>query len=160
MMREIKRVLQADGIIIISTPDKYYHSDINSVKSKFHIKEIYKEDFTLLIREFYSNSIFLYQKSMFCSTIFSEKRNNQLIIYEGDYLKIESSHTFSPSFHIAIASDKEIPDPSPSSIFSSTLLFQDILKLHELLVKKTLSYKTGNFMLSPFKKLRSIFLKK
>lgn len=40
-MKEIKRVLKTDGILIMSTPDKKYYSDRDMFKNEFHIKEFY-----------------------------------------------------------------------------------------------------------------------
>ena len=39
MMREVKRVLRPDGILIISSPDKYVYSDVSGYKNPFHVRE-------------------------------------------------------------------------------------------------------------------------
>ena len=53
-LKEIKRVLKDDGILIMSTPDKKLFTDERSGKpSEFHVKEFYKEDFLkFLYKEF------------------------------------------------------------------------------------------------------------
>lgn len=159
MMAEIKRVLKPDGLLIISTPDKYFHSDAKTIKSKFHVKELYKEEFGSLIKQFFSNVIFLQQKSMFCSAILPAENSEHLFFYEGDFQKIEKSDSLNPVFYIAIASDREIQVPA-GSIFNSSWSFQDILEKREALIKNSLTYKTGHLLLSPLKLIRSVFKKR
>jgi 2-polyprenyl-3-methyl-5-hydroxy-6-metoxy-1,4-benzoquinol methylase len=60
-LREIKRVLKPDGILIISTPDKLYYSDIPNVKGDFHIKEFYEEEFNRFLKEYFRCVDFNYQ---------------------------------------------------------------------------------------------------
>ena len=55
MMREIKRVLYPEGILIISSPDKYVYSDIPGYKNEFHVKELYAREFEALLKEHFAN---------------------------------------------------------------------------------------------------------
>lgn len=50
-MRQIKRVLKDDGILIISTPNKKYYSDETEYRNPFHVKELYREEFQGLLEE-------------------------------------------------------------------------------------------------------------
>ncbi|MEW6108499.1 MAG: glycosyltransferase [Nitrospirota bacterium] len=43
---EIKRVLKADGLLVISTPDKANYSDRYAHENEFHIKEFTKDEFS------------------------------------------------------------------------------------------------------------------
>jgi ubiquinone/menaquinone biosynthesis C-methylase UbiE len=49
MMEEIKRVLKPNGVLVISSPDKYYFSDLSKLKNEFHIKELYYDQFKALV---------------------------------------------------------------------------------------------------------------
>src|SRR5690606_13277305 len=42
MMNEVKRVLKPEGTLIISSPDKYFYSDLRNYNNPFHVKELYK----------------------------------------------------------------------------------------------------------------------
>ena len=53
MMREIKRVLRPDGLLIISSPNRKTYSEDLGNHNHFHIKELYLEEFNdLLIASF------------------------------------------------------------------------------------------------------------
>lgn len=47
---EIRRVLQPDGILIMSTPDKRLYSDIVGFKNEFHVKEFYENEFQSFLK--------------------------------------------------------------------------------------------------------------
>jgi 2-polyprenyl-3-methyl-5-hydroxy-6-metoxy-1,4-benzoquinol methylase len=52
MLAEIKRVLRPDGIMIISTPDKLFYSDVTGYRNAYHVKELYLDEFKALIERF------------------------------------------------------------------------------------------------------------
>lgn len=58
---EVKRVLKPDGILIISTPDKMYHTDIPNQINEFHVKEFYEKEFLEFLKEYFVNVDFYYQ---------------------------------------------------------------------------------------------------
>jgi len=49
MISEIKRVLKPNGTLIISSPDKRNYSEGPGIANPYHIKELYEEEFKLLI---------------------------------------------------------------------------------------------------------------
>ena len=49
MLREIKRVLREDGVLLISSPDKKYYSDELNYSNPYHVKELYRDEFEALI---------------------------------------------------------------------------------------------------------------
>lgn len=52
-LKEIKRCLKDDGILIISSPDKRTYSDLPDFHNEFHVKEFYFDEFdAFLHREF------------------------------------------------------------------------------------------------------------
>ena len=61
-LQEIKRLLKPEGILIISTPDKLFYSDIPKYKNEFHIREFYHDEFKKLLAEYFKNVIILGQK--------------------------------------------------------------------------------------------------
>lgn len=69
MMLEIKRVLKPDGILIISSPNKYVHQDKNKNINPFHIKELYEEEFKGLMALHFKSCYFLDQKLITGSAI-------------------------------------------------------------------------------------------
>ena len=54
MMAEIKRVLKPSGLLIISSPDKYYYSIEPDTKNEFHVKELFEHQFKDLVSKHFS----------------------------------------------------------------------------------------------------------
>lgn len=126
MMREIKRILRPNGLLIISSPDKYAYSDLTGNKNQYHIKELYYEEFKNLLEKYFCNVVIYGQRILFGSGIFSEKQKSNFIIYD---IKEIENETFEkarfngmshPVYSIAIASDSELP-PAISSMMEQPL---------------------------------------
>ena len=47
-LTEIKRVLKKDGVLIISTPDKLIYSDKPGYNNEYHVKEFYRDEYSIL----------------------------------------------------------------------------------------------------------------
>jgi len=60
-LKEIKRVLKKDGILIISTPDKYIYSDIPKYKNEYHLREFYFYEFRDFLNKYFKNISFYNQ---------------------------------------------------------------------------------------------------
>jgi ubiquinone/menaquinone biosynthesis C-methylase UbiE len=112
MMSEILRVMKPDGTLIISSPDKYFYSDQPKYKNPFHVKELYHEEFQILLNSHFKNTLFFDQKVCAGSLIVANdksqkqfknifKNNNQIDAING--LK-------SPIYNIAIASNGPLPN--------------------------------------------------
>jgi ubiquinone/menaquinone biosynthesis C-methylase UbiE len=69
MMSEIKRVLKPEGTLIISSPDKYFYSDKRNYNNPFHVKELYKADFTELISKYFKNYSLYSQSYIYGSSL-------------------------------------------------------------------------------------------
>lgn len=158
MLTEIKRVLKPGGILIISTPDKKNYSDLPGYNNPFHLKELYEHEFKALLSKFFANHHCFYQALTLTSVAFTESEK-KLKVYDGDYEKIQSRNNIDAGYLLAIASDLHIDRPD-ASIFMSHSVLQTILDEKERLVKNTLSYKIGHFLLWPLKLIRNTRHKK
>jgi 2-polyprenyl-3-methyl-5-hydroxy-6-metoxy-1,4-benzoquinol methylase len=45
MFLEIKRILRPGGLLLMSTPEKLFYTDLPNVQNEFHVKELYLEEF-------------------------------------------------------------------------------------------------------------------
>jgi len=162
MLKEIKRVLKDEGILIISTPDKRYYSDERNYKNPFHIKELYLNEFELLIGSHFKNSLFFGQNIVGGSMVIPIKEVNNLKSFNGDYSSIEAKN-FNPMYIISIASDIDLIEYNKMSYFTGQTInnknIEEVLKKIKKEVredtvkwiKSSRSYRLGNILLRPFR---------
>jgi len=70
-LNEVLRVLKPDGLLIISTPDRYYYSDIKKADNEYHVKEFYHDQFHRFLSGSFRSVNYGYQNKVFASYIFS-----------------------------------------------------------------------------------------
>jgi len=71
LIANFDRVLTSDGMLIISSPDKYTYSDKSGFRNEFHLRELYREEFLALLRPYFSHVYLFGQKLLFQSAIWS-----------------------------------------------------------------------------------------
>ncbi|MBO9572487.1 MAG: hypothetical protein J7497_09815, partial [Chitinophagaceae bacterium] len=142
------------GVLIISTPDKQNYSDKPNYMNKFHIKELYENEFRELVNRYFRHSIFAYQKADFFSLIVPENNKGEFTVYGGDYGQIKMDHALNPIYLISLASDNPV-DLNIISIFNDRGIYKSIRQEIFGAFRRSRSYRIGNFILQP-----AIFLKK
>lgn len=113
MMREIKRVLRPDGVLLISSPDKHNYSDVPRYRNEFHVKELYEEDFRRLLESHFRHQVLMGQRVMYGSVISSMATASKFVTYRSAEGKIEEAPgVIAPLYWIALASDAplQLPD--------------------------------------------------
>lgn len=111
MMTEIKRVLKPGGMLLISSPDKKYYSDLTGYKNPFHVKELYQHEFEDLLSHYFKHTSYCRQKNFIGSLIvprFYQEEGESVIMYDGDYDKLVAND-MGAQFLVALASDSELP---------------------------------------------------
>ena len=154
MMQEAKRVLKPGGIIVISTPDKYFYSDKRNFKNKFHIKELYKNEFLDLISRYFGKTQLLNQMFINGNSIINDDAASlKSEVVTGDFSAITEEEK-EGTYLIIIASDQDFVQQGLSIFNGSnvTKLEENKLAAHFL---NSSTYKTGKLVLAPF-----MFLKK
>lgn len=160
MFLEIKRVLKPDGILIMSSPDKKYYSDIPNFKNKFHVKELYFEEFEELVKKHFKFSDFYVQKAFNLNSIVADFADfSKMNVYNGSHLNIEKGEN-SHLYVISVASDCKNEKLS-TSLFNgfsiNKLRTEQFLKANSNLIRSTNSYRLGNFIIAPLFYLKKIF---
>ncbi|ATG90446.1 class I SAM-dependent methyltransferase [Methylomonas koyamae] len=172
MYAEIKRVLRPNGILIISTPDKHFFSDITEHRNAYHVKELYFDEFESLNNRYFLNTLMFSQKLHYGSLIIPHSTSNGCFsILSGDHSKIQLCNSISePTYHICIASDNQIADLG-FSIFDGIEIIDSMeIKISEQSLalsklesnfcalkkvkddlEKSLAYRLGSLILWPFK---------
>lgn len=146
IMQEIKRVLKPDGLLIMSSPDKSNYSEKRGFINKYHVKELYSEEFKNLIKKYFKYDKMLFQRYFHGSMIFSEGNIEKITEFRGDFDKIDKFDFFDNMiFNIALASDNEININKNASVFDATNFVSEVFN------SKT--YKLANIIAKPFRYL-------
>jgi O-antigen biosynthesis protein len=151
MMRELRRVLQADGLLIISTPDKRYYSEEPKITNEYHVKELYEAEFHDLLERHFRNVRVMHQRILHASVIDAQAGDCGITLYEGDYGNISKIRRIEKApYLVALASDGNLP-PMNTSLFDGTALLHGLfLELHrrevEVVYKEAELQKLHNFL--------------
>ena len=166
MIIEIKRVLKVDGILIISSPDKYYYSELPNTLNKYHIKELYNEQFKQLLNKYF-NFTFHYSQRMILGSIIVpigrdiNSMNIDIINENGTNLE------FNPVYNVAIGTDNFDFIPKNKIVLydksDEILNFECIKEAMESGVRTGMQkirsskrYLIGKFILKPFSFLKNL----
>lgn len=157
MMLEIKRVLKPNGIMIMSSPDKKHYIQLGK-DNHFHIKELYLEEFEILVSNYFKNTKTYFQKCINGSSVISSVSDFRKInLVSGDYSKIYSKE-FEPLYNIIIASNDSIEEVG-LSIFDGEIITDQLHEDEIRYIRKSTSFRLGNLILFPIIKLKSMFKK-
>jgi ubiquinone/menaquinone biosynthesis C-methylase UbiE len=149
MFSEIKRILKPEGILIMSSPDKKYYSDLRNKVNAFHVKELYLNEFKELTKKYFKNVTIYFQKSINGnSTIGEEKTFNNTTVFSGNYESIIEQEV-TPLYNIAIASDMGFKLLG-YSIFNGEEISQTIFKVAIDKILSSITFRVGKFLLFPF----------
>lgn len=111
MMREFKRVLAPNGFVIISSPDKYEYSDRSNYKNPYHVKELYRDEFEILLKTNFKNCKVLDQRVVYGSAIFGNDVSEKFTSYKMEGGKVSEAFLGLPAplYLVAIVSDDNLP---------------------------------------------------
>lgn len=152
MMLEIKRVLKPDGIIVISTPDKYFYTDKRGFKNEFHVKELYREDFVNLVNNHFKVSQLLIQSYINGNSyIYNNSFERKINVYSGDFSIIKEEEELDPMYLVVFASDKEFKKQSSSFFNGSRIQRHQQEEIINNRIRSCNTFKVGNFILYPLK---------
>ncbi len=143
VLKEFKRVLRKNGLLVLSTPDKYYYSDISKQRNPFHIKEMYKSDLELHLAKYFKNHL-LYQQRFLCGSLIRPYNSNKqdLKLYNGDFCEIQEKKINDGVYMVALASDN-IVEYNETSFFDLTNLISQTQDNALARVYNSTSYKLG-----------------
>ena len=162
MIDEIKRVLKSEGILIMSSPDKYYYSDLPKYVNEFHVKELYYEEFKYLITSYFKKTYFFGQNIFIGSVITSDATESE---YRKPLIVENNGNTFefTPIYNVAIGTDSPIYYPKYQQVLykgSDDFVTKEDINLAVKAVRNSKSYKIGNSIIAPFRLLKRFLFNK
>lgn len=105
MMAGFRRLLKADGILLISTPDKKNYSDVPGVVNPHHVRELYFSEFSeLLGRHFHASKIYT-QKLLFQSSLsaLDQQGAPEILVHNND--GIVQGMAYPPMYYVAVCAN-------------------------------------------------------
>jgi O-antigen biosynthesis protein len=139
LLGEVTRLLKADGLFIVSTPNVDVYSRI--YRNKYHLRELTLEQFRSLLCGEFQNIKVLGQAVLPASLIYGIDGDHQtsvvhLIAKEKDGFVFTPFSGLSPSFYIAFASNAPMKAPPPGDFVlvdvSNELMNQKQTEIQEL----------------------------
>ena len=69
MLAGFRRLLTADGVLLISSPDKHTYSDLRDYRNEFHVRELYRAELETLLQANFAHTRIYCQKLLFQSLL-------------------------------------------------------------------------------------------
>ncbi len=165
MLSEIKRVLRPGGLLFISTPDAEVFSGVLGHRNPFHISELTRDNFEILLKAHFANVHMLQQKFVSGSLIFGKtsQQPRDFNVYQGSSYEIQEAVDLNEAlYYVALASSFDLP-----CIADSFFDGEDVHKQHYDLARSevsaamaqhdalanSFSYRIGRLITLPARKL-------
>lgn len=171
MLSEIKRVLRPDGLLIMSSPDRYEYNDVPNYDNPHHVKELYTNEFTELLSRYFSNVELADQRVVVGSLIVPRNGTvgfDSLITDTTEPKGVDWSGEFTrPIFNIALASERSLPKfettltefsvEKAKDIIFSDILNKDLIETQKVIIaehEKKITSLTENISKAEINSLR------
>jgi len=126
MMQEVRRVLRPGGVIIISSPEKHEYTDVPGTRNPYHVKELYRDEFTALMGTHFRNVAIYGQRVIFGSALFLEGRESRSQTINARTIE-HTDGLMRPIYLVAVASDEALPTLPASSFFEEDVLKSEVV---------------------------------
>jgi SAM-dependent methyltransferase len=116
-LAEVKRVLRADGLLVVSTPDRPVYNATLTEKNQYHLKELDRLEFQDLLSKYFRNFKIFEQRSIHGSVMADilEAGDGMEFFHSEDGTDFEAfQNKMDSPFLVAVASDGALPPCGPS----------------------------------------------
>jgi glycosyltransferase involved in cell wall biosynthesis/SAM-dependent methyltransferase len=129
MLSEIRRVLRPGGVLIISTPEKGAYTDATGLTNPFHVRELYRDEFSDLLKRHFRHVTTHGQRIGFGSLIVSEDAPARFV-EDNASTSASAEGLIEPLYLIAVASD------DPDAAFGLNGLFSQDIQSSEPVLRR------------------------
>lgn len=151
LIREYKRILKEDGLLIISTPDKLVYSG-DSDHNEFHVKELSMLEFKNLMKSEFKHNMLYGQKLQLSSVIEKFKSDKcdedkfSFVVEESDVEPVKSGPNSSAKYLIMVCSNNlnTIENLNLSTVHSFSDLENQLLNHYDLQIQRLLKIDKQN----------------
>lgn len=157
MIKEFKRVLAPDGMLILSSPDKDTYNTDSTTSNPFHVKELTRSELYSLLKPEFKHITFYGQQFIYGSIIIGSTGRN----LSSMHLKNNEVHDYdlfnTAEYIICYASNEELFPTANSILTTSIKESSDVLALQQRMDKiaQTPLMKLVNFFHRFYGKIRS-----
>jgi glycosyltransferase involved in cell wall biosynthesis/SAM-dependent methyltransferase len=109
MIAEVKRVLKADGLLIISSPNKQHYSVETGYRNPFHVKELFREELLTLLRQHFAHISVYGQRVVHGSLIVPDGSGSFESTLQDDNRLEHGSGLLNPLYDLVVAANRELP---------------------------------------------------
>lgn len=111
------RVLDDDGVLVISSPDKRVYSELAGFRNEFHVRELYREELLALLKPHFPTVRLYGQKLLFQSVLWAldtagDRAEAATAAKQGH--AIEAGLDYAPMYFIAVCAKRALPDSLPA----------------------------------------------
>ncbi|MDM0055802.1 class I SAM-dependent methyltransferase [Variovorax fucosicus] len=135
MLAELRRVLKATGVLVISSPNKKVYSDDRNYANEFHVKELYFAELEQLLRRHFGATRYFGQRFLTASALLpldGPANRYDAILMRDDQVTAQTHLSDQNMYFVAVcaASEGLLPDLSPNLfVESSNDLYADQQKV-------------------------------
>lgn len=104
-LKEIKRVLKNDGLLVISTPNRAIYSDKYNYRNPFHVKEFYRDEFVAFLKDFF-HTVHVYDQRFEVASVLDNRSSGTLRKVYEDGNSVEAKYL------IAVCGSRESSMPA------------------------------------------------
>jgi SAM-dependent methyltransferase len=113
MLEGFARALTADGVLVISSPDKRTYSEVAGFRNEFHTRELYRDELLAMLKPHFPHVRLYGQKLLFQSAIWSQDGSGGACeAWTGSaepHGAIVGNLDYAPLYFIAVCAKRELP---------------------------------------------------